>query len=137
LNLLAADPSGRGQGRIGSLPQTDRRVILEQIKRELGLRHLLVAGPATGGITRAAVCAGSCGDLLDAAIAGGAQLYLTGEIRHHDAVKASAAGVTVVCTLHSNSERAVLKRVKQKLEETPSMPPISISTADRDPFTVE
>jgi putative NIF3 family GTP cyclohydrolase 1 type 2 len=75
--------------------------------------------------------------LLDAAIAGGAQLYLTGEIRHHDAVKASAAGVTVVCTLHSNSERAVLKRVKQKLEETPSMPPISISTADRDPFTVE
>src|SRR5208282_295062 len=62
LNLLAADPTGRGQGRIGSLPHTDRRAILDQIKRELGLSHLLVAGPAAGAITRAAVCAGSCGN---------------------------------------------------------------------------
>jgi dinuclear metal center YbgI/SA1388 family protein len=136
LNLLAADPTGRGQGRVGSLPHTDRRAIVDQIKRELGLSHLLVAGPATGAVTRAAVCAGSCGNLLDSAIAAGVQLYLTGEVRHHDAVKAAAAGITVVCTLHSNSERAVLKRLKKKLEQTPGIPPITISESDRDPFAI-
>jgi dinuclear metal center YbgI/SA1388 family protein len=136
LILLAADTTGRGQGRIGSLPHTDRGTIIDHIKRQLDLPHILIAGPATGAITRAAVCAGSCGKLLDSAISAGAQLYLTGELRHHDAIKAAAAGVTVICTLHSNSERAVLKRLKNKLEQTPHMPPITISTTDRDPFTI-
>ncbi len=66
----------------------------------------------------------------------GTELYLTGEVRHHDAVKAAAGGMTVVCTLHSNSERAVLKRVKKRMEETPGMPPILLAATDRDPFSV-
>jgi dinuclear metal center YbgI/SA1388 family protein len=136
LNLVSADPTGHGQGRIGTLPVTERRELIDRIKRELGLSHLLVSGPTEGKISRAAACPGSCGDLLDAAISGGAQLYLTGEIRHHDAIKAAAAGVTVVCTLHSNSERAALKRLKTRLEETSGIPPIVISSVDRDPFRV-
>ena len=47
----------------------------------------------------------------------GADLYVTGEIRHHDALKAAKAGLTVVCTLHSNSERAVLKRLRDRLSD--------------------
>jgi dinuclear metal center YbgI/SA1388 family protein len=137
LNLLAADPTGRGQGRVGSLPHTPRSEVFGRIKRELGLSHLLIAGPTEGVITRAAVCAGACGDLLDSAMSAGAQLYLTGEMRHHDAIKAAAAGVTVVCTLHSNSERAVLRRIKKRLEQTSGIPPIAISSADRDPFTIQ
>jgi dinuclear metal center YbgI/SA1388 family protein len=133
---LAADPTNGGQGRIGSLQNIDRKTLIDRIKQELSLTHVLVSGPTTGLVTRAAACPGSCGDLLDAAIAAGAQLYLTGEIRHHDALKAAAANMTVVCTLHSNSERAALKRLKAKLEKTPNIPPITISTTDRDPFVV-
>jgi dinuclear metal center YbgI/SA1388 family protein len=136
LNVLAALPSGKGLGRIGSLPSTRRTELFDRIKRELGIGHLLIAGPVEGNVTRAAVCAGSCGDLLDDAINAGAELYLTGEIRHHDAVKAAAAGLTVVCTLHSNSERAVLKRLVKRLAETPGMPPILISSADNDPISI-
>jgi dinuclear metal center YbgI/SA1388 family protein len=137
LNLLAADPTGGGLGRVGSLSHTSRPEIFARIKRELGLSHLLIAGPIEGVITQAAVCAGACGDLLDSAISSGAQLYLTGEMRHHDAIKAAAAGVTVVCTLHSNSERAVLRRIKKRLEQTSGIPPVTISGADRDPFTIQ
>jgi dinuclear metal center YbgI/SA1388 family protein len=136
LNILAPDPTGRGMGRFGSLPHTQRTEIFARIKKELNLDHLLIAGPTQGAITRAAVCAGSCGDLLDDSIAAGAELYLTGELRHHDAVKAAAAGVTVVCTLHSNSERAVLRRLKSRLEQIPGIPPVAISSMDRDPFSV-
>src|SRR4029078_6552619 len=97
------------------MPPTSREQFFERIKRELGLTHLMIAGPTTGSITRAACCAGACGDMLNDAISAKAELYLTGEVRHHDAVKAAAAGMTVVCTLHSNSERAVLKRLMSRL----------------------
>jgi dinuclear metal center YbgI/SA1388 family protein len=136
LNILAANAKPKGMGRIGSLPPIPRAEVFARIKRELEIDHLLIAGPTEGTITRAAVCAGSCGDLLDDAIKSGAELYLTGEIRHHDAVKAAANGMTVACTLHSNSERAVLKRVKKRMEETAGMPPIWIAESDRDPFSV-
>src|SRR5687768_10242842 len=123
---LAAPPEGRGQGRIGNLPTpADRASIISRIKKELNLPHLLVAGPTTGPITRAACCAGSCGDILNDALAQNAQLYLTGEMRHHDALRAAQCGLTVVCTLHSNSERAVLKRLADQL--TKKLPGVSFS----------
>jgi dinuclear metal center YbgI/SA1388 family protein len=138
--IVLAAPGGENQsmgtGRIGRMPPTGRAELLGRIKRELQVEHLLVAGPTDGRITRAAVCAGAGGQMLDDALRGGAELYLTGEIRHHDAIRGGAAGMSVVCTLHSNSERAVLKRLKQRLEETPEMPPIHISAVDRDPFTI-
>jgi dinuclear metal center YbgI/SA1388 family protein len=136
LNMLAAAPEGLGMGRIGALPSTPREKMFERIKRELNLSQFLIAGPTTGTITRAAVCAGACGDLLDQAIAQKAQLYVTGEMRHHDALKAARAGLTVVCLLHSNSERAVLKRLGEGLSKRLPELAISLSEQDRDPFVV-
>jgi putative NIF3 family GTP cyclohydrolase 1 type 2 len=103
----------------------------------LNLPHLLVAGPATGPITRAACCAGSCGDLLEDALKAKAELYLTGEMRHHDALRAAGCGLTVVCTLHSNSERAVLKRLGHQLQKQIPQLPFILSQSDRDPFSIQ
>jgi dinuclear metal center YbgI/SA1388 family protein len=133
---LAASPEKLGQGRIGTLPPTPRAQVIDRIKGELGLNHLLVAGATDGTITRAACCAGACGDMLDDAIRQNAELYLTGEMRHHDAIKAANAGLTVVCTLHSNSERPVLKRLARRLTEALPELPNQISRADCDPFAV-
>lgn len=137
LVTLAAVPEGRGIGRVGALAEPmPRERVLERIKRELGVGHLLVAGPTEGIVNRAAVCAGACGDLLNAAIARKVDLYLTGEMRHHDALKAARAGVTVVCTLHSNSERAVLGRLKSRLEKLLPGLGVVVSREDSDPFRV-
>jgi dinuclear metal center YbgI/SA1388 family protein len=133
---LAAPPEKLGQGRIGTMEPTPRPRIIERIKRELGLEQLLIAGPTSGSVSRAACCAGACGDMLDDAIHGEAELYLTGEMRHHDAIKAANAGMTVVCTLHSNSERAVLKRLEERLMN--ALPGLVVvrSRMDRDPFQI-
>jgi dinuclear metal center YbgI/SA1388 family protein len=135
LNLLAARPGGRGLGRIGSVEST-RPALLARIKQELGVERLLVAGPAEGAVKSAAVCAGSCGNLLHDAIAAKADLFLTGEARHHDALAAAAGGMTVVCALHSNSERPVLLRLKEKLNAQAPGVTVTISWRDRDPFTL-
>src|SRR4051794_20290414 len=59
LNSLAATPEGVGIGRIGALERSSpREQLFESIKRGLGIEHLLIAGPTTGEVTRAAVCAG-------------------------------------------------------------------------------
>lgn len=134
---LAPVPQGLGMGRIGELPPgATRAKLIEQVKGELGLNHLLVAGPHDGPAKRAAVGAGACGDLLDDAIAQGADVYLTGEMRHHDALKAARAGMTVVCTLHSNSERATLRRLSRRIVELLPGLDVCISQRDRDPFTI-
>src|SRR5207253_8072219 len=101
-------------GRIGSIRPTSRHELVTRIKEGLDLTHVLVAGPTAGDVSRVAVCAGAGRDLLDDVIAHHADLYLTGELPHHDALRAAKAGVTVVCTLHSNSERAVLRRLRTR-----------------------
>jgi dinuclear metal center YbgI/SA1388 family protein len=137
LNQLAAAPESIGQGRIGSFdPPVERAELCGRIKRGLGIDHLLIAGPTEGTVARAAVCAGSCGELLSDAIAAGADLYLTGEMRHHDALRAAAAGVTVVCTLHSNSERLALTHLQRRLEQALPAAKFLLSRTDRDPFVV-
>ena len=135
LNQLAASSSG-GMGRIGSLKSASRSAIFSRIKRGLKINRLLIAGPRTGTLTRGAVCAGSCGNLVNDAIAGGAQLFLTGEMRHHDALKAAASGMTVVCALHSNSERPVLGRIQSKLKSLAPELKVALSRADGDPFAI-
>jgi dinuclear metal center YbgI/SA1388 family protein len=137
LNQLAAPPEGVGLGRLGEfdLP-VERRELFNRIKRGLEIQHLLVAGPEDGAVRHVAACAGACGELVDDAIGCKAELYLTGEMRHHDAIKAAAAGMTVVCALHSNSERAALKRVKQRLEEALPGLACHLSRTDRDPFSI-
>ncbi|HEY0008476.1 MAG TPA: Nif3-like dinuclear metal center hexameric protein [Tepidisphaeraceae bacterium] len=137
LHPLTALPTGRGIGRVGKMqPGVARGELFERIKSALGAAHLLIAGPTDGIVETAACCAGAGGSLLDDALRWGAQLYLTGELRHHDALKAAAAGMTVVCTLHSNSERLTLAYLERRLAEM--LPGLAVhqSRADRDPFAI-
>lgn len=135
---LAAPPEHLGIGRVGKIPgEATAEMLINHLKRELDLSRVLIAGDVNKIIKRAAVGAGACGNLLDDAIAAKADLYVTGEMRHHDALKAVRAGLVVVCTLHSNSERAVLKRLKARLgQEIPNLP-IDLSEMDRDPFVID
>lgn len=128
---------GTGIGRIGPLSGSPTRpVLIARIKRELEVSAVLVAGPSDGVVTHAAVCAGAGRGLLSDAIAQKADLYLTGELPHHDALKAAAEGLTVVCVLHSNSERAALRRLSARIAAEAAGVEVLVSEADRDPFTM-
>jgi putative NIF3 family GTP cyclohydrolase 1 type 2 len=113
-----------------------RADLIERVKRELALGAVLVAGPREGTVAKVAVCAGAGRGLLDEAVRQKVDLYLTGEMPHHDALRAAASGVTVVCALHSNSERAALGWLKGRIETAAPGLDVRLSAADRDPFTV-
>lgn len=133
LRPTAAEPS-RGFGRVGPVREGPAARFVERVKAALGAARVLVAGPLDRPVSRAAVCAGSGAELLDDAVVAGADLFLTGELRHHDALRAIASGMTVVCTLHSVSERRALAVLEQKLSERLAGIAVVRSASDQEPF---
>jgi dinuclear metal center YbgI/SA1388 family protein len=148
-------PAGCGIGRVGRLARpAGVATVIARVKKALGLERLWVARAAQDiargiaqGIARrpslaaakivtAACCAGSCGSLAGVAARAGAQLYLTGEMRHHDALSAAAAGMTVVCVGHSNSERPALERLAARLCLLRPKLDVVLSKQDKDPLEI-
>jgi putative NIF3 family GTP cyclohydrolase 1 type 2 len=123
-------------GRVGTLAPCPVRALIDRLKAALAIEHVLVAGPIEREVSSAAVCAGSGGEFLDDAVRAGAQLFLTGEVRHHDALRGSAAGLTLICALHSASERAALVPLERRLAERLPGVVITRSRVDREPFSI-
>jgi dinuclear metal center YbgI/SA1388 family protein len=131
---LASPAKALGLGRIGEVESATVRVLVDRAKRALGGTHMLVAGNLDAVVARAAVCAGSGGDLVPDAIGAGAQLLLTGEVHHHDALRALDAGMAIACARHSTSERVALAALERRLSAR--LPTVSFlcSREDREPF---
>lgn len=137
LVALAEPPSSElGFGRVGSVVRGPASAHLERIKAALGIGRVLVAGDLGKEVRRAAVAAGSGGDLVGDAARQGADLLLTGELRHHDALAAVRAGLVVFSVLHSVSERSALAGLQRRLEALLPDVRVSQSREDRDPFTI-
>ncbi len=124
-----------GLGRIGELTEPMRIVkIIERIKKTTGVRAIGLVGDEKRLVRRAAVCAGSCGPILNSVIAANADLYLTGELKHHQALAAQEAGLTCICLSHTVSERFILKKFAGQLRKRLKGTEIKISKKDADPF---
>jgi len=131
--------SDTGNGRVGALGRgVSVRAMIRRIKKATGLKNVLVArGQGAGGPVKTAACgAGSCGPLYQAAIAAGADLYLTGEMKHSDLLAAVAAGLTVVCLGHGNSERAAMDALADHLGDVFEDLDASPAKTDRDPLEI-
>jgi dinuclear metal center YbgI/SA1388 family protein len=125
-----------GLGRIGTLAQPMRlNRIIEQVKRRTGAKAVGLVGDQKRLVRKAAVCAGTCGEILNLVIAGGADLYLTGELKHHQALAAQEAGLTCICLSHTVSERFILKKVAGQVKELAGELNVKVSRKDADPFT--
>ncbi len=124
-----------GLGRIGFLKKPAQlSAILKKIKRITGAKAAGIVGNKNRKVKKAAVCAGSCGKLILNVISEKCDLYVTGEIKHHQALAAQEAGVTVVCLSHTISERFILKKVAKELQKSLKNVKIIISKKDKDPF---
>ncbi|MHC4119771.1 MAG: Nif3-like dinuclear metal center hexameric protein [Planctomycetota bacterium] len=124
-----------GLGRIGELAEPLRIAkIIKRIKKATGAKAVGLVGDEKRLVSKAAVCAGSCGKILNSVIAGGADLYLTGELKHHQALAAQEAGLTCICLSHTVSERFMLKKFAALLRKQLKGIEIKISKKDADPF---
>ncbi len=132
---LYNEQSKFGLGRIGKLAEPMRlNKVIERIKEYTGAKAVGIVGDDNRLVKRAAVCAGSCGKIINAVIAEKCDLYLTGELKHHQALAAQEAGVTCICLSHTVSERFILKKFAKQLQKQIKQMTIRISKKDTDPF---
>jgi len=85
VSILDEDGEGTGLGVVGDLPQpVTAAEAVTLVKERFGLKALRSSRPVEGMISRVAMCGGSGGSLIKAAMASGAQLYLSGDISYHN-----------------------------------------------------
>ena len=66
-------------------------------------------------VTRIMVCGGSGGSEYPLAAACGAEVLVTGECKHNEAIEAACAGVNVIAAGHYETERTVLEPLVERL----------------------
>ena len=124
-----------GLGRIGKLARPMRiKQIIKRIKKYTGAQAFGIVGDEKRLVKTAAVCAGSCGKIINSVIAAKCDLYLTGELKHHQALAAQEAGLTCICLSHTISERFILSKLAKQLQKQIKQVTIRISGKDADPF---
>jgi len=124
-----------GLGRIGKLAKPARvNEIIERIKQQTGAKAVGLVGDEKRLVKKAAVCAGSCGKIINSVIAAKADLYVTGELKHHQALAAQEAALTCVCLSHTVSERFILRKLARELKKAIKAVTIRISRKDAEPF---
>jgi putative NIF3 family GTP cyclohydrolase 1 type 2 len=158
VRLAAGDMGARGagDGRAATLAApTTLAAVVEGVKRHLRLGSVAVSLPASCGaaaaggaeavraaaqgvpVSHLAVCAGSGGSVLGGATS--ANVWITGEMSHHELLAASAAGVAVILTHHSNCERGFLPvvagRLGALLGDRAGEFRFLVSAVDADPLT--
>lgn len=124
-----------GLGRMGQLSEpTSLDEIIANVKKVTGAKAVGIVGPDKRTVKKAAVCAGSCSRIINTVIAAGCDLYLTGEIKHHQALAAAESSMTCLCLSHTVSERFALKNLVKKLQNRLKDVTIRIGKKDADPF---
>lgn len=105
-----------GLGRVGLLPAPlPLGEVAERLARGLPAPHLRVAGPLDREVRRVAACGGAGDSLVAAAHAAGAELYVTGDLRHHVALDALHLGMTLIDAGHYATEAAALPALRDRL----------------------
>ena len=85
VEVLDEDGDGTGLGAVGNLPEPmDASEAIAYVKERFGLKVMKTSRPLTEKISRVALCGGSGGSLIGAALRSGAQLYISGDISYHN-----------------------------------------------------
>ncbi|MGQ9687983.1 MAG: Nif3-like dinuclear metal center hexameric protein [Desulfobaccales bacterium] len=94
-----------GFGRLGRWPQSlSWEEVVVRVKEAFRVSGVRVWGRPPKAVSRVAVCGGSGGDLIAAAHQKGAEVYVTGEVRHHQAVPGPEKGFAIIEVGHFASE---------------------------------
>uniref|UniRef100_A0A8C2A4L2 NIF3-like protein 1 n=1 Tax=Cyprinus carpio TaxID=7962 RepID=A0A8C2A4L2_CYPCA len=130
---------GCGQGRLSVLDEpVSVSTAVQKMKTHLGLPHLRLAlgdqQTLDSLVKTVAVCAGSGASVIQGVKA---DLYITGEMSHHEVLDAVSKGTSVILSDHSNSERGFLAVFKQRLNAClGDTVTVAISQKDQDPLQV-
>jgi len=130
-----------GLGRIGDLAEaTDLDSLCRKLKKDMDLEFVRMVGDPRRTVARVAVCSGSGSSLLNLFYSSDADVFITGDIRYHDAREAEDRMAALIDIGHFGSERIMIaqlaERLKKMLEKLNSNVEVITCEAEKDPFIV-
>ena len=128
-----------GMGRLGHLNKPVTVIQLaEEIKGRLGLSHIKMAGKSSQRVRKVAVCSGSGGGLISHFLASGAEVFISGDLRYHDARAVEHAGRALIDIGHFASEHLMVDAFCNQLAGAINKAGWNVESApcrmERDPF---
>jgi dinuclear metal center YbgI/SA1388 family protein len=110
-------PGGQGEGRVGVLP-ADRPLaeLAQTVRQSLKAGPVQVVGEPSRSVRRVAIVCGAGGGLLMDAVRARADVLLTGEMRFHDYLTASAQGLALILPGHYATERCGVEELAGRLQ---------------------
>ena len=113
---LKTSGTALGFGRLGRFSRAlDFSRLISRIKKIFGVRRVRVWGQAPARVERVAVLGGSGGEFIGTAQKKGAQLYITGEVRHHQVDSGDLKDFAVLEVGHFHSEVVFIPEWVQQL----------------------
>ncbi|MCL1983375.1 MAG: Nif3-like dinuclear metal center hexameric protein [Clostridiales bacterium] len=85
------------------------------VKGLLKLEHMAAVGNPGAQIRKIGICSGASADLIDDAIGSGCDLYLTGDVKYHDAHHAMSRGLCLIDAGHYGTEKFFVCNMAGKL----------------------
>lgn len=110
LNAVEVLPHGLRAGFYSGTPESLYALAMER----LGGTPRLYRGGVT--VRKVAVCGGAGGEFWPDALGAGCDALLTGEVRYHQALAATEAGLTLIEAGHYQTERVMVKALRNSLQ---------------------
>lgn len=104
------------------------------VKGKLGLPGLRYI-PGARPVRRVFLCSGAGGGFVNFAACRGADAYITGEMKHHEALEAAATGVTCAVAGHYETEAVFAEFLAAYLKKRLPGASFLVSRAQRSPFS--
>lgn len=114
-----------GYGDIADIPPMKIEHIAEQIKERLGLDHIVFYGDEQKMVSKIGLVTGAGASFLPNVVNSGIELFITADVKHHEAMDALEQGVNVMDLGHYPSEKLfnvlvekIIKDVDPKIQVT-------------------
>ena len=107
-----------GLGKIGVLKETmTPEAFIEYVKKALSLSHVRAAGNEPAKVRKVALCTGSGAEFIGLAKVKKADVYITGDLKYHDAQRAAENNLWVIDAGHFGTEKMVVGLLENLLRE--------------------
>jgi dinuclear metal center YbgI/SA1388 family protein len=129
-----------GGGLIGKIGNLKREMRLDEVCELLRARlridrRLPAVGDPAARILKVGLCTGGGGEQIEAFAENGCSLYITGDVRHHEALLAAEKGICLIDAGHFDTEWIFVRNFAEKLKTAAGdVVEIYESKNDKGPF---
>ncbi|SKB90716.1 dinuclear metal center protein, YbgI/SA1388 family [Lachnospiraceae bacterium] len=125
-----------GLGRVGSLPRImSLSECAELVKKLFNLQHVKVFGNPDDEVETVAILPGSGGSEISCALAHDADVYVTGDISHHEGLDANMQGLSIIDAGHYGIEKIFMEYMQNYFRK--NMPEMAVRSESAEiPFRI-